>query len=89
MLTNTAAFPAADPDTNNVIAATTGTHIILLTYVFTRDCSYLPKSQQIDTRVKPLRNGFDFIYLDRIYRIDGIFFAFGEEPFRPKAVLSR
>jgi hypothetical protein len=39
--------------------------------------------------VKLQRNGFDFIFLDRIYRIDGIFFAFGEEPFRPKAVLSR
>jgi hypothetical protein len=39
--------------------------------------------------MKLLRNGFDFIFLDRIYRIDGIFFAFGEEPFRPKAVLSR
>jgi len=38
--------------------------------------------------MKPQRNGFDFIFLDRIYRIDGIFFAFGEEPFRPKAVLS-
>jgi len=37
-------------------------------------------------RVKLQRNGFDFIFLDRIYRIDGIFFAFGEEPFRPKAV---
>jgi len=24
-----------------------------------------------------------FIFLDRIYRIDWIFFAFGEEPFRP------
>jgi len=33
-------------------------------------------------------DGIDFIFLDRIYRIDGIFFAFGEEPFRPKAVLS-
>jgi hypothetical protein len=31
-------------------------------------------------------NGFDFIFSDRIYRIDGGFFAFGEEPFRPKAV---
>jgi hypothetical protein len=30
-----------------------------------------------------------FFFLDRIYRIDGIVFAFGEEPFRPKAVLSR
>ena len=30
-----------------------------------------------------------FYFFDRIYRIDGIFFAFGEEPFRPKAVLSR
>jgi len=39
--------------------------------------------------MKLLRNGIDFIFLDRIYRIDGIFFAFGEEPFRPKAVLSR
>jgi hypothetical protein len=27
------------------------------------------------------RNGFDFIFLDRIYRIDGIFFACGERPF--------
>ena len=42
-----------------------------------------------DTRVKLQRNGFDFIFLDRIYRIDGILFAFGEESFRPKAVLSR
>jgi hypothetical protein len=40
------------------------------------------------TRIKLQRNGFDFIFLDRIYRIDGIFFAFGEEPFRLKAVLS-
>ena len=31
-----------------------------------------------------LRNRFDFIFLDRIYRIDGIVFAFGEESFRPK-----
>jgi len=28
-----------------------------------------------------MRNGFDFIFLDRIYRIDGIFFACGERPF--------
>ncbi|MGB9437077.1 MAG: hypothetical protein WCB15_03975 [Desulfobacterales bacterium] len=40
-------------------------------------------------RVKLQRNGLNFIFLDRIYKIDGIFFAFGEEPFRPKAVLSR
>jgi hypothetical protein len=39
--------------------------------------------------MKLQRNGIDFIFLDRIYRIDGIFFAFDEEPFRPKAVLSR
>jgi hypothetical protein len=38
--------------------------------------------------VKLQRNGFDFIFLDRIYRIDRILFAFGEEFFRPKAVLS-
>ena len=32
--------------------------------------------------VKGMWNGFDFIFfLDRIYRIDGIVFAFGEEPF--------
>ena len=29
-----------------------------------------------------------FYFLDRIYRIDGIFFASGEEPFRPQAALS-
>ncbi|CAB1081403.1 hypothetical protein D1AOALGA4SA_9056 [Olavius algarvensis Delta 1 endosymbiont] len=40
-------------------------------------------------RMKLLRNGFDFIFLDRIDWIDGIVFAFGEEPFRPEAVLSR
>jgi len=28
-----------------------------------------------------MRNGFDFIFLDRIYRIGGIFFACGERPF--------
>jgi len=28
-----------------------------------------------------MRNGFDFYFLDRIYRIDGIFFACGERPF--------
>jgi len=28
--------------------------------------------------VKLQRNGCDFIFLDRIHRIDGIFFAFGE-----------
>jgi hypothetical protein len=28
-----------------------------------------------------LRNSFYFIFLDRIYRIDGIFFACGERPF--------
>ncbi|CAB1077301.1 hypothetical protein D1AOALGA4SA_5091 [Olavius algarvensis Delta 1 endosymbiont] len=39
--------------------------------------------------MKLLRNGFDFFFFDRIYRIDGMVFAFGEEPFRPKAVLSR
>ncbi|CAB1068442.1 hypothetical protein D1AOALGA4SA_346 [Olavius algarvensis Delta 1 endosymbiont] len=39
--------------------------------------------------MKLLRNGFDYIFLDRIYRIDGIVFAFGEAPFRPKAVVSR
>ncbi|CAB1080988.1 hypothetical protein D1AOALGA4SA_8654 [Olavius algarvensis Delta 1 endosymbiont] len=48
--------------------------------------------------MKLQRNGFDF-FLDRIYqsslrcaparRIDGIIFAFGEELFRPKAVVSR
>lgn len=38
--------------------------------------------------MKILRNGFDFIFLDRIYRTDGIVFAFGEAPFRPKAALS-
>ncbi|CAB1077183.1 hypothetical protein JY97_06405 [Alkalispirochaeta odontotermitis] len=39
--------------------------------------------------MKLLRNRFDFIFLDRIYKIDGIVFAFGEEPYRSKAVLSR
>ena len=31
--------------------------------------------------VKGMWNGFEFIFLDRIYRIDGIFFACGERPF--------
>ncbi|CAB1081440.1 hypothetical protein D1AOALGA4SA_9093 [Olavius algarvensis Delta 1 endosymbiont] len=31
--------------------------------------------------MKLLRNGIDFIFFDRIYRIDGIVFALGEEPF--------
>jgi hypothetical protein len=33
-----------------------------------------------------MRNGFDSYFLDRIYRIDGIFFACGEKPFsrRPR-----
>jgi hypothetical protein len=31
--------------------------------------------------MKLQRNGFDFIFLDRINRIDGIFFAFGEALF--------
>ena len=39
--------------------------------------------------MKLQRNGFDFIFLDRIYRIDGIFFSpsarspFGRRPFYP------
>ena len=49
----------------------------------------LPDASELTPRVKLQRNGFDFIFLDRIYRIDGIFYAFGEGPFRPKAVLSR
>ena len=52
-------------------------------------CVRIQVSKAPDLHMKHQRNGFDFIYLDRIYRIDGIFFAFGEEPFRPKAVLSR
>ena len=58
-----------------------------------RQTRYLPmvSRSKVDAIAYPLmklqRNGFDFI-LDRIYRIDGIFFASGEEPFRPKAVLS-
>jgi len=37
----------------------------------------------LKTLMKLLRNGFDFnySYLDRIYRIEGIVFAFGEGPF--------
>jgi hypothetical protein len=31
-----------------------------------------------------MRNGFDFYFLDRFYRIDGIFFACGERPFGPR-----
>jgi hypothetical protein len=32
-------------------------------------------------KIEDLRNRFDFIFLDRIYRIDGIDFAYGGEPF--------
>ena len=34
--------------------------------------------------MKLQRNGIDFIFLDRIYRIDEILFAFGKELFRPR-----
>jgi hypothetical protein len=53
------------------------------------DDTHLFTGSVTTSRVKLQRNGFDFIFLDRIYRIDGIFSAFGEEPLRPKAVLSR
>jgi len=42
-----------------------------------------------ETSYKTSEEWIRFYFFDRIYRIDGIFFAFGEEPFRPKAVLSR
>jgi len=42
-----------------------------------------------DTSYETSEEWIRFYFFDRIYRIDGIFFAFGEEPFRPKAVLSR
>jgi hypothetical protein len=44
MLTNTATFPAADPDITNVMAATIGTHIILL-YIFIGDGVNLSNSR--------------------------------------------
>jgi hypothetical protein len=49
----------------------------------------LPAASRGVSCVKLLMNGFDFIFLDGIYRIDEIVIAFGEEPFRPKAFLSR
>ena len=43
----------------------------------------------VNTSYETSEEWIRFYFFDRIYRIDGIFFAFGEEPFRPKAVLSR
>jgi hypothetical protein len=46
MLTNTATLPTAGTDITNVIAATIGTHIILLN-IFTGDGSILREKRQL------------------------------------------
>jgi hypothetical protein len=39
------------------------------------------RKTNVGARVKLQRNGFDFIFLDRIYRIDGIFSPSARSPF--------